>query len=731
MTRIDPASSFRNAPRVVRIFARAALCLAAWVASPAVAAAPSMQVWAGGDNTCAVVDGAAYCWGKNTDGQVGNATFARATSPTLVQGLSSGVSFIATSGAHSCAIVNGGATCWGNNDYGQLGNNGSQDSSVPVAVVGLSSGVTAIAVGDLHSCAVHNGAVKCWGAGGVGQLGTGGSIFSSAVPVQVAGLTSGATDVTTGRFNSCAIVNGGALCWGQGDSGEMGNGTNTYVNLAPVAVSGYGSGVTVLSGGAYFACGIQGAAARCWGFGTSGRLGGGNNNASNVPQAVVGLASGVSAITAGNGNHGCAVASGAAYCWGLNNAGQLGNPAAAGGTTAPIGVQGLTTGMYDVSAGGLHTCGLSDAGISCWGGNAEGQLGTGNQTASPTAVLVIAAPVIATALSASPAALDFGGQSLNTTAPAQLVTITNTGGTPITFTDASIAGDFSGATDCTTLAAGATCLVEAAFTPTVPGARTGRVNFVTTAGTFSISLSGIGELSLVTHYYRSILRRAPDAGGKAFWEGEAVRMQGLGANVNETWYAMATFFYFSTEYQSFNRDNAGFVTDLYNTFFNRGPDAGGLTFWTGLLSQGMPRKWCWCRSCSRRNSRPSPRRSSGTCRRERKWTRSWTSTEGSCRGFPTTAASRTGWASSARRSARGPGRSTRRWRRSRAASPAAPSTRAATARTRSTWAISTTRSCVAAVTWRGCSSGFRSWRAGPPEARSASSSSRARSSPTA
>ncbi|MBK8324463.1 MAG: DUF4214 domain-containing protein [Betaproteobacteria bacterium] len=67
-------------------------------------------------------------------------------------------------------------------------------------------------------------------------------------------------------------------------------------------------------------------------------------------------------------------------------------------------------------------------------------------------------------------------------------------------------------------------------------------------------------------------------------------MPSLGANVNETWYAMATFFYFSSEYQSFNRDDAGFVSDLYNTFFNRPADGGGLTFWTGLLAQGMPRE---------------------------------------------------------------------------------------------------------------------------------------------
>ena len=370
------------------------LALGFVLAAPLGANAVPPLVSAGGDTTCAVVNGAALCWGYNSDGQVGNGTkgVTPISTPTQVQGLTSGVQAIVTSGGHSCAIVGGGAFCWGNNDYGQLGNNGSLDSPVPVAVSGLGSGVSAIAVGDLHSCAVHNGAVKCWGAGGVGQLGTGASIFSSAVPVQVAGLTSGATDVTTGRFQSCAIVSGAALCWGQGDSGEMGNGTNTYVNLAPVAVSGYGSGVSVLSGGAYFTCGIQNAAAKCWGFGAQGRLGGGNTNLSNVPQQVVGLTSGVTAISAGNGNHGCGVANGGAQCWGANNAGQIGNPAAAGGSNSPVAVQGLTSGMLDVSAGGLHTCATTATQIYCWGSNTYGQLGNGNTTPSGTPILTLTVP---------------------------------------------------------------------------------------------------------------------------------------------------------------------------------------------------------------------------------------------------------------------------------------------------------------------------------------------------
>ena len=103
-------------------------------------------------------------------------------------------------------------------------------------------------------------------------------------------------------------------------------------------------------------------------------------------------------------------------------------------------------------------------------------------------------------------------------------------------------------------------------------------------------LAGTGEKSLVTHYYRSILRRAPDTSGKSYWDAEAARVLAFGVNVNEVWFAMAQQFYFSAEYGALNRDSTGFVTDLYSTFFNRAPDGAGLAFWNSNLSQGMPRE---------------------------------------------------------------------------------------------------------------------------------------------
>ncbi len=211
----------------------------------------------------------------------------------------------------------------------------------------------------------------------------------------------------------------------------------------------------------------------------------------------------------------------------------------------------------------------------------------GSLTATSAGIPVAATPVVTPA----PASLDFGGQSMMTTAPSQAVTITNSGGGVATISSITASTHFGVTHNCgATINPGANCTANVTFTPTLEGARVGTLTIVGNAGTQTVNLAGIGEKSLVTHYYRSILRRAPDAPGKAFWDGEAARLAALGANVNETWYAMAISFYSSSEYGSFNRTDAEFVGDLYNTFFNRVVDAPGLAFWTGQMTGGMPRQ---------------------------------------------------------------------------------------------------------------------------------------------
>ena len=108
--------------------------------------------------------------------------------------------------------------------------------------------------------------------------------------------------------------------------------------------------------------------------------------------------------------------------------------------------------------------------------------------------------------------------------------------------------------------------------------------------TFNTNISSSALAAMVTHYYNAILRRAPDPGGIVYWQGEALRIVSLGGNVNEAWFSMAMSFFTSQEYLALARNDLGFVTDLYLTFFDRGPDSGGLAYWMSQLSLGMPRE---------------------------------------------------------------------------------------------------------------------------------------------
>jgi hypothetical protein len=265
-------------------------------------------------------------------------------------------------------------------------------------------------------------------------------------------------------------------------------------------------------------------------------------------------------------------------------------------TSVPAGINCGTSCAANFNSGTSVTLTAAAASGSIFTGwSGGGCSGTGPCSlaisAAGTVTATFASSTSAGNLGPSPTSLAFGGQSLNTTAPGLAVTFANTGGAAVTVSSVTVSTSFAvSANNCATVNPGASCTVSVTFTPTAQGSLVGTLSLVSSAGALSVPLTGTGEKSLVTHYYRSILRRAPDAGGKSFWDSEAARVQALGVNVNEVWYAMAGSFYFSAEYAAFSRDNAGFVTDLYGTFFNRAPDAAGFNDWTSQLAAGMPRE---------------------------------------------------------------------------------------------------------------------------------------------
>ncbi|RYZ90821.1 MAG: hypothetical protein EOP04_02700, partial [Proteobacteria bacterium] len=227
-----------------------------------------------GDNHGCMVDknGAAKCWGANSDGQLGVGNLVDSSVPTAIPSLI--FKTIGAGARHSCAVTTaGGVKCWGHNQSGSLGNGSLTDSSVPVDVTGLSTGVRYLFSGrGLSSCVLTSaGGAKCWGDNTYGQLGDGTNI-SRSVPVDVQGLSSGVEYLYIGGYSACAkLTAGGFKCWGNNQYGQLGD-SSRVDRSTPVSVS-VGASFKELSLGEFNTCGLKAdGTSSCWGYNTNNQL---------------------------------------------------------------------------------------------------------------------------------------------------------------------------------------------------------------------------------------------------------------------------------------------------------------------------------------------------------------------------------------------------------------------------------------------------------------------------
>jgi alpha-tubulin suppressor-like RCC1 family protein len=213
------------------------------------------QIDAGAVHVCARrSDGTARCWGENLRATLGDGTaMERARPVAVVNGTGSGpltgIRRITAGGTFTCAeLVNGAARCWGDGQYGQIGDGQTADRRRPTPVRVAAGGpplrgITHLEAAYGHACArLTNGQARCWGDNSYAQLGNGipaGPNVASPRPVRnVAGPTAltGVTHLRTNSGHACVRTSTGrALCWGYGDDGQLGNGTEVTRNR-PVAV---------------------------------------------------------------------------------------------------------------------------------------------------------------------------------------------------------------------------------------------------------------------------------------------------------------------------------------------------------------------------------------------------------------------------------------------------------------------------------------------------------------
>jgi alpha-tubulin suppressor-like RCC1 family protein len=369
------------------------------IESPIVENLRLQSVSAGAFHACAVNDDATvYCWGLNSAGQLGDETLNSKSTPVRVAGGTLRFESVTAGGAHTCALTEtGDAYCWGVNVSGQLGDgNVFGQRAAPAPVIGdLEFALLSAGVG--HTCGITvGGEAYCWGTEANGRLGTGsfGPEIKPLPQLVLGGLSF--TMISAGLEHSCGVTTAGAAyCWGSGAFGQLGDGT-TDSQTEPTAVTG-GLLFSEVSAGGDFTCGITvgvGLEAYCWGTGANGQLGNGTMSGSTSPVQVE-VPMGELAVfrqTSTGGGHSCALLRSVARCWGVNDAGQLGD-----GTTmdrsTPVDVSGglaFRSISASISPFAAFSCGMAqDQVVYCWGSGESGQLGNG-ATAQQTAPVAVA-----------------------------------------------------------------------------------------------------------------------------------------------------------------------------------------------------------------------------------------------------------------------------------------------------------------------------------------------------
>ena len=311
------------------------------------------------------------------------------STPAVVSGITGDVVQIATSNSDSYALTSTGQVwAWGVASYGELGDGQTAPYSTRAVRVDFPPGVKIVA---LANPAPFDGALAIdshrhawgWGLNASGDLCLPGplELRPARLPLNDVALATGA------RTHSLFYSAGTVYACGSGDAGELGNGS-TASSPTPTPVIGLprtarvtaltssweGSGA-LLATGAYYD----------WGYNAAGQLGDGSTASSAVPVRVK-LPAPVRHVSQGgsgptNGQTIVILSDGSVWTWGNNQHGQLGD----GGTAdsrVPVRVDiPAAVTFVTVNSGGYASYAIDSSGtLWAWGGDQNGQLGTGTGT---------------------------------------------------------------------------------------------------------------------------------------------------------------------------------------------------------------------------------------------------------------------------------------------------------------------------------------------------------------
>lgn len=324
--------------------------------------------------------GQVACWGYNRKGELGVGTEPWLATPG--RPLGEGVVALATSSDSTCALGSDKRVrCYG--------------ACAPRGTDGLVQGVsdvTALFGGDKEICALSGATLTCLAGQAVERIPVAEPPIHVASDYHIRCLLDrsgrvacnprtnadsldphhqllqaqrGVTALALGPMHACFTLRDGAVrCAGENQDGALGRPGDTE---GVVVVPGPRE-VVALDAGESMTCALEKrGAVWCWGADRHLRAALGDK-----PQKLLDHARGLSV----GESHACAVDDKRGLvCWGSDLKGQLGDDTALAFKTAPAPVRGLRE-VTAVAVSELHSCAVERSGaLSCWGSNAEGQLG--------------------------------------------------------------------------------------------------------------------------------------------------------------------------------------------------------------------------------------------------------------------------------------------------------------------------------------------------------------------
>jgi alpha-tubulin suppressor-like RCC1 family protein len=304
---------------------------------------------------CAVMrDGTVRCWGRALE-----TPETERRPPALVAGLKE-VTQVAVGTIAACArLTGGGVRCWGSNDLGDLGARGRDAGPGPVNVAGLGP-VAQVAMGFGLGCAAEEtGRAHCWGADDPG-----GATIPDAL--REAPGSGDVGEIAVGAMHACARLRDGRIgCWGLSFYGQLGNGAHgpsPTRQRSASPVTGIDDAEAIAAGAMHTCAVRRGGGVWCWGSNEACELGDGTTVHRATPVRVKGEGR-ATAVALGNERSLALLAGGSVVAWGHG----IGAPAESAPSCTPRPVVGLPP-ANAICAAEDHACALvGDGEVWCWG----------------------------------------------------------------------------------------------------------------------------------------------------------------------------------------------------------------------------------------------------------------------------------------------------------------------------------------------------------------------------